>query len=364
VNWCGSLTPNTGVTLTFGVTINITGTGVITNTVDICDGVNECFERHATTHVAAVEVAEPTEGVYCGDLIIVPIRVNNVQDMAGFQIMVEYMTDTLQIEEIRTSGSDFTGTGWVKKSYDNISGTSTVASTIISPQPPFSGSGSMYWLKFRAVGDGSAAITINGTMTHLADEEVLPIPYNAISTAFTVNPRSMVGNAYLQGRSDHSGADIVYDSTMLDTTMSDGSYAFCPPLSGGDGLPLRVEKPGYLPAQRTWTVPMSGTLTLDDVTLLGGDPIGPQVQVTTPATCTPQVTVIVPGPPDEKVNVLDLTFVGRWFGTTSTDADWGPDPCVPSALGSRADINGDGIVNIFDLVLVGNNYGATESPWL
>jgi len=103
---------------------------------------------------------------------------------------------------------------------------------------------------------------------------------------------------------------------------------------------------------------VTSTLALNDVTLLGGDPIGSQVDVSTPLTCTAPVTMTVAGPPDGKVNVLDLTFVGARFGKTSGDADWGPDVCEPEWVAYKADINEDTVVNIFDLVLVGNNFGA------
>ena len=46
----------------------------------------------------------------------------------------------------------------------------------------------------------------------------------------------------------------------------------------------------------------------------------------------------------------DLTLVGGAFGTPVTP-DTGPD------------INGDGWANIFDIVLVGGNYGKTTSVW-
>ena len=52
------------------------------------------------------------------------------------------------------------------------------------------------------------------------------------------------------------------------------------------------------------------------------------------------------------------------FGKEDSDADWGPDVCEPEYLAYRADINEDLIVNIFDLVLVGNNFGKfAPSPW-
>jgi len=62
--------------------------------------------------------------------------------------------------------------------------------------------------------------------------------------------------------------------------------------------------------------------------------------------------------------VLDLTFVGARFGKTNVDSDWGPDSCHPDYLAFKSDINEDDNVNIFDLVLVGNNFGKlAPSPW-
>jgi len=57
--------------------------------------------------------------------------------------------------------------------------------------------------------------------------------------------------------------------------------------------------------------------------------------------------------------------VGARFGKMAgSDPDWnkpGPippyDPCEVTKVNWKADINEDDIVNIFDLVLVGNNFG-------
>ena len=50
------------------------------------------------------------------------------------------------------------------------------------------------------------------------------------------------------------------------------------------------------------------------------------------------------------VDIGDLSAIGGAFGNPIT-ADTGPD------------VNGDGWVNIFDLVLAGGNYLGTASPW-
>jgi len=50
------------------------------------------------------------------------------------------------------------------------------------------------------------------------------------------------------------------------------------------------------------------------------------------------------------IDIHDVAIVASSFNT------WLP-------ADGRADINGDEIVDIFDLVLCGLNYGKTESPW-
>lgn len=219
----------------------------------------------------------------------------------------------------------------------------------------------MYDLVFRTVGDGTSPITI--TMSLLSNTPApsfTPIPHNTINTTVTVQVRSVVGRALLQGRMDHSTAEMVYNDQVLATTAADGSFSFCPPVGYGDNFLLRGRKNGYLFTQKLIAVTMTGTITLNDVTLLGGDPIGPQILITTPLTCTTPITIPVPvaGPPDGRVNVLDLTFVGARFLKTSADADWGPDVCEPDYVAYKADINEDSVVNIYDLVLVGNNFGS------
>jgi len=258
---------------------------------------------------------------------------------------------------------------WPIKEYDNVSGTTLVASTLLSVPVGISGDVHLYTLHFRSIGPGTSPLTIGviSILSNTPDPSFTPIPYNPLHGTVTVLTRTVEGIAFLQGRTDHSGASLVYGGEVIGTTTITGSYAFCPPVGTGEDFTLRIENDGYLWAEKVdIAISMTGTLTLPSVTLLGGDCRGPQVTIVTdpPPTCPVQLTVTVAGPPDGQVNLIDLTFVGAKFLMTSADPTWGPDPCHPDYLGYVADINEDNIVNIYDLVLVGNNYGAVApSPW-
>ena len=81
-------------------------------------------------------------------------------------------------------------------------------------------------------------------------------------------------------------------------------------------------------------------------------------------TCGPPS---VAGPPDDVINILDLTFIGARFNEAEIPGDpWEPidwfglyECYTDYDFIGRADINDDGKVDIFDLVLVGYNFNET-----
>lgn len=161
------------------------------------------------------------------------------------------------------------------------------------------------------------------------DESPVGIPVTLEVTA----PLGLLnGTINLQGRMDHSGAEVcAWDGpTIVDcaTTAPDGYYEI--PLAPGI-YDVTANMARYLDSERLGETVGTGTHTLPGVTLLGGDAND---------DCT--------------VNILDLAFMGARFGLNVGDPGWD----------DRADINADGTINIQDIVLAGVNFESTcPVPW-
>jgi hypothetical protein len=122
------------------------------------------------------------------------------------------------------------------------------------------------------------------------------------------------GRIALQGRADHRG--IVLNSPAGPHTTTDENGHFGLHYEGQ--MQLIIHHPGYLDVIATVKVGAGTHLDMNEFVMPGGDVNG-----------------------DNRIDILDLSYVGYKFGTADT----------------AADLNGDGSVDIFDLSLAGANFG-------
>lgn len=178
------------------------------------------------------------------------------------------------------------------------------------------------------------------------------------------------GRVLLQGRDDHRGATLRIDGVPVAETDSTGHFDFTYRLQTMETRTFTVTAhfPAYLWAQTVQTIDQSLVFELPDVCLLGGDVQGSEATtVIPPDGCPSTDPVLVPGPPDGEINLLDTTLIGLHMGINDTDPRWGPDPCNPGTpyLGYRADVNGDGRVDAQDQAIAFGNHGMTApTPWV
>ncbi|MGB0387313.1 MAG: FG-GAP-like repeat-containing protein [Ardenticatenaceae bacterium] len=155
-----------------------------------------------------------------------------------------------------------------------------------------------------------------------------------------------------EGRPNDSGVTLlVYDQEALSgatllasaTTTPDGLYTTAyedtNQLTIGNSYYFQVDAPLHLPTTATSegnyahnaqlkTHPLT---TLSTLVLLGGDATN-----------------------DDTIALADATCIGGDFGGTTSS-------CV--GQGANSDVNGDGQIDLLDLVLMANNYSKSSSPW-
>ncbi len=136
--------------------------------------------------------------------------------------------------------------------------------------------------------------------------------------------RHVSGRARIDGRTDHSGAEVrIEPGGHTATTDAQGRYVVGPLTPGTYHVDIR--HPGHLRSgERDITVVAGQAVRMPDALLLGGDING-----------------------DDAIDIRDGAICGRTFGLASGDTGFDP----------RADLTGDGAIDISDLAILGNNFG-------
>lgn len=173
-------------------------------------------------------------------------------------------------------------------------------------------------------------------------------PYPVLVSDVLVHPNPVVGGqeVYLDFTVKNFGGTTlnIKEVFVAVTTAKGGLWkAWAAPQSVGEGSSKSFTAIGDAWADH------AGTWQVDDIEIQDTDDIWYDVNLNGRAMPSFDVVVTVPGDlnGDCDVDIFDLVIVGSNFGEDPNDPD----------IDSRADANGDGAIDIFDLVLVGSHFG-------
>jgi hypothetical protein len=258
-----------------------------------------------------------------GGIVAVQVWVQNTSSFYGAQFELRYNPAILDGVDV-VEGPAFPSPAMVtQKTFVGGPARAVFAASRVNPQAPLSGNVHVATIRFRGRSTGTSPLT--WPLLLLANDVGASMPYISRNGDITVADLiNITGYAHLQGRINHSNIQVDVSgptppgATSV-TTAPDGRYTV--PNARAGTYQMLFEFPTYLATRLTNCVTGGGTsFSPPTVTLLAGDLIR-----------------------DQRIDILDLTKCAGAFGTA--------DP--------TADVNGDGIVNIFDLVLIGTNFGQT-----
>ena len=266
-----------------------------------------------------VFLAPAGQTIGIGDLATVEVRVQNVANFYGVQFELRFnpaLLDGVSVVE----GADFLALpagGYMTTQKDFAGDRARFAASLVG-QPPLNGDLHLATVTFRGRTNGNSALTWPNLL--LANDVGASIPYIARTGNIVVTDLiNIVGYAHMQGRTDHSNITVEVSGPIVTdvTTAADGLYQILNARAGQ--YEFLFEHDMYLATRLRNCNTGSGTeFRPPTVTLVAGDLNR-----------------------DQRIDILDLTRCAGAFGT----ADPG------------ADINDDGVVNLFDLVLIGANFG-------
>lgn len=313
----------------------------------------------APTSPSLVVAPEQTSGEV-GTVIGVDLRLANVQNVYGLQTQC-----TVDPNVLTGAGRDDTAVFNANNSFIVDQGFQSdgkwlLAASLLQPNPPFSGEGAAFHIRYQVAGAGSSPISCTALAVDQNGNEIpltvvnssingAPVPTQppqptatpttppppptetpVVTEEPTVPPTlsKIVGKVAYQNHPDNAG--IVVQLVRSDTTVA-GEVT-----TGADGAFTFLDIP-----QGTYGVTALGMHHLR---------IGKVVNITADGQIIDLGTLTLPGGDTDNNGTIDLadaSLIGANF-----DLPVNPAP-------ASADINMDGMINIRDLAIVGGNFGLT-----
>jgi hypothetical protein len=270
---------------------------------------------------AIVELRPEEQVIPVGATTFVRVWVRSVSNFYGIEFTLRFDPALLDGVDV-VAGAAFSGLpagDWMLVRNDFVGDRARFAASLVGHAPL---NGDLHVATIRLRGRDVGVSPLVWTHILMANDVGGPIPYVDRDGEIEVGDRlSITGFAHLQGRTDHSGIDVEASGPVVATALTDADGRYTLPGVRSGRYQMLFEFDTYLVTQlRNCDTGAGSEFRPPTVTLLAGDLIRDQV-----------------------INIQDLTRCAGVFGTA--------DP--------RGDVNGDGAVNIFDLVLIGVNFGQT-----
>ncbi len=335
-----------------------------------------------------------------GNNLVLTIRLNDVENFFAYEFKVFFSNSVVNASKAeRPAGhllepvdpmNQFVAKWEIKNSFNATHGRLWLGFTMLSPETPRAGSGALVQITFLVVGVGSTPIVLADTK--LADGSSLPIVHDRTDGFFSnvapppppppafvyVDPASIVDPTLTPSNNFSININIInatdllsfefrlnYSSPVLEvlevqegtflsgagttsilkneTNNAAGSVLFSVGLTaspGVNGSGILATLLFHVLANGTSSFPLSGIVLKDS---------GGQVLTWTKADGSFSNLSKIPGDinGDGLVDLLDVVEAAIRFGATPADTDkWNPD----------ADLNQDNIINVFDLILICINF--------
>lgn len=261
----------------------------------------------------------------CSDQGSASVQVDNVENLIGVDLSLRYDPTIAQVidadpgrDGVQITVNDAFSSGFiVENTVDTTNGVISFAAALLGGS--INGSAELIRIDWQPIAAGSAALTLEDVLLANNNAEVIPFTTQNGQLEVSDNCDAVSGVVTLQGRTDYSGIIVAGADGQQAQTGADGSF------SVPAGNNLSFSHPGYLAAQADVQALLAQNLSstgqaasLGRLTLLAGDLNA-----------------------DNRIDILDLATIARYFNSADT----------------LADLNADGTVNIMDLVLAAGNYG-------
>ncbi|MGB0386777.1 MAG: FG-GAP-like repeat-containing protein [Ardenticatenaceae bacterium] len=356
---------------------------------------------------ANIWISPPLTTTMLSDLVTVEIRADNLQNLYGAQLELAFDPSILEVVDAYSSvsgvqiedGTFLVPDTTISNSADNSNGTIKYSISLLGSKPGVSGSGTLARITFRTLTTGNSPITLTNVVLSDPQSGAIEATQNngQIIVEEEPDPPAITGRAFLSGQDNHAGIDVCLGSTCVQTSAH-GSYTLTDVPPSGT---LDFSHPNYLSTNLDYDAPAGEVTTLPDVYLqqatlsvigkvtLERRQSNAGVEVCAHGTCvtttsdglytltnlpltgsvefsrqsylsstldyegeggeviTLDVTLLGgDANQDGIIDILDATIIANAWNSTPSDDHWD----------ARADITGDGVVDMRDMVAVQFNW--------